>query len=101
MFISDEGKKNIRDGLELIITLKQADILSVKSKTEKDYESLKPIHELLHKTPMNWKEKQLDEIYAIKKEIEQIQSLYNQFNQSSNQVLIIPHTARINVNITN
>lgn len=28
MFISDTDKKNIRDGLELIISLKQADILS-------------------------------------------------------------------------
>lgn len=100
MFLTNENKRSICEGLDLLIEVKKHEILRIQNKTESDYTHLKPIHELLNQEPMDWKEEQMKEELVVRNEIEKLYALHREMNTISNQVLVLSSKSNIHISIT-
>lgn len=97
MELSLDNRQIILDGLKASMRDLEWKIKKINSRTETDYvEYFSSLDETYMKR-MTLEELKNDDVLELKERIKDIKTLYNQFNTTQNQILIVPHTIQLHL----
>jgi len=91
MQLSSRNRDLLLKGLRLSIRAKEREITKVRQKTEEDYVILSKFSTT---SLEDWIQ---DDIQSIKKEITELQALYDSINNLRNQILFVPDTIKLHL----
>ena len=96
MNMTDDNRLRLREGLDWLIKVQEAQIERIQTKTEKDYPAAKALESFM-KEPFSLEREKMEETMKAKAEIKRLHELSNLLNSTRNQILVVPDTIRLHL----
>lgn len=94
--LTTEKRFTICKGLDCLIEAKEFKIMQIKERTEEDYANQKDIIAIT-KGHFSLEEAILDDVYKVKKEIDELKELRREIDNGRNRILFVPNYIQLHL----